>query len=820
MTLCDILCTSVKKYPHHPAFTIKRGFRTITLTYTQLYELSLRVACLLQKTGIKPGESVLLLAPNSPYWVAVYFGTLLHGCRIVPLTTQIQPEFITKALAQTEARVFFKHQLLHATVPPEVIVFDVDFLDEIVADCDPKNIKLPQSNERDLAQILYTSGTTGDPKGVMLSHKNLTSNVLTLASLIHPVAGKDHILSILPLSHILEQTVGMLLPISKGVHVIYAHSPAVIADLMHDYHITKMVAVPEFLHIIRSRIQAVIDKKNLTGIFNKLMRFTNRLNWRWFSRLVFKVVLRQFGGKLDTLASGGAPLPPELEQWWNNFGIVILQGYGLTETSPTVTTNTYEIHRFGSVGKVIRDVHVQIAKDGEILVKGPNVFLGYYKNESKTKEAFNENNWFKTGDMGEFDKDGFLFLRGRKKYMILGPGGQNVFPEDIEEVLNKIRGVKDNTILGIESPVGVNIHAVLLLDKNAPEPHSIIEQANAQLASYQHITDWSIWPEPDFPRSATRKIKKETVRAALKEHVHKISATETISPLIQLLGQVTGVPIAHIHAETLLIKDLHIDSLKRVELVARIEQDFRVIIDEAAIHNQVTVNMLQTLIDKQEIVKKTHLSRWPRWLISRIIRFILQEIFFLISRLFTRVHVSGLENITKQAGPLMFMPNHISNWDGVVVARALPWCIRWRLSFAAAQDVVYGEFNYVSWLAELAFNCFPLPRQEEGRIKMGLENTGQMLDWNYHVVIFPEGKMSKDASLLPLKQGAGLMATQMGAPIIPVRIRNIEKIFPYDTFLPRSWGTVTVHFGAPLVFSRRLPYPDAVQQLTNALKKL
>jgi long-chain acyl-CoA synthetase len=203
-----------------------------------------------------------------------------------------------------------------------------------------------------------------------------------------------------------------------------------------------------------------------------------------------------------------------------------------------------------------------------------------------------------------------------------------------------------------------------------------------------------------------------------------------------------------------------------------------------------------------------------------LMRFILQEIFFLLSRLFLRIKVQGAENLKTIKDIALFMPNHLSNWDGLVVARILPWRMRWRVSFAAAQDVVYGEFRYVSWLAEFAFNCFPLPRQEEARIKMGLENTGQMLDWGYYVVVFPEGKMSKDTKLLPLKQGAGLMATQMGVPVVPIRIRGIEHIFPYDTFLPRSWGTVQVSIGAPLSFSRRQSYQEVTQAIADALARL
>jgi long-chain acyl-CoA synthetase len=237
-----------------------------------------------------------------------------------------------------------------------------------------------------------------------------------------------------------------------------------------------------------------------------------------------------------------------------------------------VTFNTYEQHRFASVGKVMRDIQAMITPDGEIVVKGPNVFKGYYKNEEKTRETFTSDGWFKTGDMGEFDRDGFLFLRGRRKYMILSAGGQNVFPEDIEDALNACAGVKDSAVLGIEHVHGaVAIHAVLLLEPGASAPEILVQQANSKLASYQQITDWTVWPEVDFPRSATRKVRKELVRAYLQSRVAQTGPIATTSPLIRLLSSVSGVALHAIGPTSTLVRNLHLDSLKRIELLARIE---------------------------------------------------------------------------------------------------------------------------------------------------------------------------------------------------------------------------------------------------------
>ncbi len=823
MTLVDILKRSARKYPHETAVTIKRGFRTLNLTYKELYDLSKKVALFLKDHGVKNGDNVVLLAPNSPFWVAVYFGALMRGACIVPLNIQSTRDFVLRALKQTGARVFFKYQLFKHSLPKNMTVVDTDFLDEIVADYKPSHYKMAKIKEDDIAQILYTSGTTGMPKGVMLTHKNIGSNVKTVASLIHPESGRDRLLSVLPLSHILEQTIGLLLPIYKGVQIVYAHSPAMIAELMKKYRITKMVAVPEFLQVIRSRILNAVHQAKKEKRFDFLLTISRKLQWHWFSRLLCHSILRQFGGRIDTMASGGAPLDSELEEWWNDLGIVILQGYGLTETSPVVTTNTYEVHRLGSVGKTIKDVDVKIAKDGELWVKGPNVFKGYYKNLQQTKKTFN-GKWFKTGDIGKFDENEFLFLQGRKKYMILGPGGQNVFPEDLEEKLNRLKGVKDSAVLGLDLPGGnVEIHAVLLLSDKAPKPEKIIEITNEQLASYQQVTGWTVWPDEDFPRSATRKVKKEKVREYLEAGRKKNGKSiQDISPLVRLLSQVSHMPLKNIHLRCRLIRDLQLDSLRRVELLSRIEVDFRVVLDESAITSRTTVKQLQEMINQGTQVKPhPQLSHWPCSWWASIVRVILQQIFFLISRVFLHVKVKGLENLKEIKGfPVIFMPNHLSNWDAVAVCRALPFKVEKNLSFAAAQDTVYKYYKKFAWLVELGFNSFPLPRHEGDNIKAGLENSGQMLDRGFNVVMYPEGKISEQGDLLPLKEGAGLFATQMGVPVVPIKIEGMQKVFPYCVLFPRSIGTVTVTIGKPMVFSRRESYKEATRKIHKALTDL
>lgn len=269
-------------------------------------------------------------------------------------------------------------------------------------------------SEDDLAEIVYTSGTTGDPKDVMLTHKNIVSNIEGLTQ-ANPMDYHERLLTILPLFHMFEQVAGMFFPLSRGARII--HIPRVASGLitkaLEEHHATKLLAVPQFLDTVMKRIETRAAEEGKAAAFHAARKIAEYLPL-FLRRILFYKIHRRFGGHLIVVASGGAPLDPVLEKKWELLGIWLLQGYGLTETSPVVSANAYAQHRFGSIGKPLAEVEIKIAPDGEVLVKGPNVFQGYFKSEQKTKEPFTTDGWFMTGDIGELDKDGFLYIRGRK----------------------------------------------------------------------------------------------------------------------------------------------------------------------------------------------------------------------------------------------------------------------------------------------------------------------------------------------------------------------------------------------------------------------
>ncbi|MFA5306611.1 MAG: AMP-binding protein [Candidatus Babeliales bacterium] len=824
MNLVDILTSSARAYAHLPALSMLMGYRTVSLTYAELYDMAKKVALLLDAKGCVQGDRVVICAPNSPYWVAAWWGCMLKGCWAVPLSVQSTASNLEKIIKQTTPKLVFKskHNGIEVQGNVPAIIFE-QFPDILVSYDTTRYVQQPiQASE--IAEIMFTSGTTGDPKGVLLTHANLVSNVQSVDAILQLKGTHERILSTLPLSHMLEQTAGMILPLSLGVHIIYAHSHGAIRDLLQHYRITKIISVPEFLKLMEHRTTAKIAEYKITWLFNALMKFSRAIGNKKIQRLLFKPLHRAFGGSLDTIASGGAPLDQALEEWWDAFGVYVLQGYGLTETSPVITINTYKQRRFGSVGKPINNVQMRITPEGEIEVKGPNVFTGYFQNDEKTRESFTQDGWFKTGDMGIRDADGFLFLKGRKKYMIKGPGAQNIFPEDIELILNELPGVKDSCVVGLPTPSGmVEIHAVLLLADDASPVEQLIQQANEKLASYQHITGWSVWPEQDFQRSVTRKVKKEMVLAWLASRhdgttevpVHKANQ------LVTLLAEISGVPCAKIKPTTTIGYDLKFDSLMRVELVTRVEELKDVFIDERLLRAQTTVAELENIIaTAKPALKMPQIKKWPSWCWVRCIRAIGLMKINLLSRIFFKINVEGVEHLTLLQQPVVLMPNHVSLIDGLFVEAALPRMLRKKLSFAAAYDVLYEEYWYARWLAELFFNAFPFPRREHDHVMSGLLNVGTMLDKGSWVVLFPEGKVSQTGHMLPLKRGAGLIAVEMGIPIVPIKIVGAEKLVPYNCIFPRKRGTVTIKIGAPIIFNSSVSYDEATTRIAQEMERL
>ncbi|MBI5654264.1 AMP-binding protein [Candidatus Uhrbacteria bacterium] len=823
MNLNDFLQRSVKAYGPNLAIEMRPRYRTLRWTYDDLSSKVAALALELERQGVDPGDRVMLYGINSPHWIAGFFAILARGAVVVPLNPQSTPSQLEGIMASCEPKLLLKSRRIPWPAKP-LPTLDIQNVTEAEIIADATRSFRPVAVEDDaLAEIVYTSGTTGAPKGVMLSHANLVSNLNALSKAI-PLKGTDHLVSIIPLFHMYGQMTSMLYPLKNGAAVTYlpSLSSKLILETFRHTQATHLSAVPDFLKAIMARLEEKLEKKGLHWLMRSEILAALPMPAR---RAIFAPIRNKISRTLKIISSGGAPLDPDLEKKWRLLGFELLQGYGLTETSPIIAMNTPREHRPGTVGKPLPGIRTKISAEGELLVRGPNVMGGYFRDEERTKAAFSDG-WFKTDDGAVFDKHGFLSIFGRRKYMIVGGSGEKVFPEDIEEVLNRLPGVKDSAVVGVKKDGRTVIHAVLLGDEiNLDQTVAV---ANEQLARHQRIMAASLWPDADFPRSATRKVKKEEIINWLKDQTAGTGAEPAekgaATPLIRLLAQVTKRELKTIGERTRIVPDLHLDSLLRIELVGQIEEEFGVEIEEKSITQTTTVEELERMIVVQN-GKPPVIAKYPLWsnrAFWRYVRPLIQSIMlFWWLKMWVPVRVEGEENLNGLNGPVIFMPNHRSYIDPAILLQALPAKIRRDLSIAAGVVVLYKKFKPFAWLTDLVFNSYPFPTEKDENIKPGLEYTGYLLDNGCHVMIFPEGEVLRsNQTMNHLKAGAGVMACEMQATVVPMAIVGVEKLMKPGQIIPRRRAPVTVRIGKPLHFNYTDSYSEATQKIETAMRDL
>jgi long-chain acyl-CoA synthetase len=488
-------------------------------------------------------------------------------------------------------------------------------------------------------------------------------------------------------------------------------------------------------------------------------------------------------------------------------------------------------NKIGSVGEVIPGVEVRIAEDGEVLARGPNRFVGYWQNREATAAAIDADGWYHTGDIGQMDGEGFLTLRGRKKDMIALPDGQKVYPDDLEAVLARDGRLRDAAVVGLDGDgSGARVHAVLLLD-DPSAADAIVRDANASLAGHQQIRGWTVWPDEDFPRTPSLKVKKNLVLDRLSDGAGApaaatASGSPATSPPAQvatvagLTSQVAQVPLAQVVPTARLEADLGLDSLGRVELLSVIEEELGAFIDDGQLDPDASVADLERLVEgARDARPETGIYGWPLNPVVRALGIGLQELLMVpFVGLFYRVRIRGEQHLKGLKGPVIFAPNHHLHSDNAIILTHLPLAWRWRLSVAAAADDIFG--NPIRGLgAAVLGNAFPLAR--EGAIRRSLELLGARLDRDFSVLIFPEGELTVGGPLKPFKAGAGLIAVESAIPVVPMKVK-IHRLSWIDQrgkgTSPR--GDVEVIFGEPILFDAGTDPVTATTRLEGAVAAL
>jgi long-chain acyl-CoA synthetase len=540
-TLLDLLDDAVARFADRPALAIRREDGTTEgWSYRELDRRSKAAAVRLRSLGLEKGDRLLTWSPSTPELPATYFGAIRAGLVIVPLDLRMSADAIAGIVAASGAKRLIVGTGRDAPDPNEFGLggLPTTSVETIGAAPDEGQMPLPsdweaqvQSWQRPLAtdvvELIFTSGTTGTPKGVMLANDNLIASNRTFHRIIPPL--EHRIVSLLPLSHLLEQAVGLFYALSVGASVLYVRSrnPRIIFEALREHRVTSMVVVPQVLDLFWSAIEREVDRGGRTRLFKLLRSIARRLPSR-ARRVLFRRVHTQLGGAFRLFVSAGAFLPPALQLAWEDMGVTVLQGYGATETG-TGSCTTLEDHGLGTVGRPPDGIEMRLADDGEVQFHGATLFKGYWNAPELTAAAFTEDGWYKTGDIGHLDPAGRLILSGRKKDIIVLPNGFNVYPEDIENAL-RIAGLRDSVVL--ETAPG-RIEAILLapaagpiraagealgFDPAAPPPElragvdAAVKAANATLGPNQRVAGWRLWPESDFPRTHTLKVKRNLVR--------------------------------------------------------------------------------------------------------------------------------------------------------------------------------------------------------------------------------------------------------------------------------------------------------------------
>ncbi len=826
------------------AYRQRRGYRTESFTYGQILQMSCAFAHTLEARGIAKGDRVMLWGENCAEWVAAFFGCVLNGVIVVPMDDGAAADFAMRVFQQVQGKLLVGSRRHVNECASEGLPIATLTLEDLAQMLRPSASAAPkvELGREDILQIVFTSGTTADPKGVVITHGNVLANIAPLEQemrgylkyerLVHPL----RFLNLLPLSHVFGQFLGMFLPPLLGGTVIFQDElkPSEVINTIRRERVSVVVSVPRVLQALKQKIERDFeDRRESESLRRRFVAAKDKhFLRRWW---IFRAIRRQFGRKFWAFISGGAALDHETEEFWGRLGYAVIQGYGLTETTSLISVN----HPFrlgqGSIGKVLPGREVKLAEDGEILVRGGGVASGYWDGRG-TQRVSDEQGWYRTGDVGALDEAGNLYFKGRKKEVIVTPAGTNVYPEDLEAVLREQPEVKDCVVVGMERGGNAEPCAVLILRGDA-KAETVVQRANQSLAEYQRMTMWVEWPEGDFPRTNTQKprrnliaetVQKEILRESppfdrlragfLAQQAREKRATQAgdgreSNPLNDLVARVSGRSVGHLSQDASLDSDLGLSSLDRVELLSALEDRYQVDLSETRFNSMRTVGDLERMLRGETASGVAY--HYPNWTLRWLVRWVRLLAHYLLMRpaivLLGWPRIEGRENLRGVKGPLLVVSNHIGDVDAGFILTALPARFRHRLATAAGGEALEALrtpsakrafllriYDRVKWaLGVSLLNLFPLPR--EAGFRRSFAYAGEAVDRGYSVLVFPEGRQTTDGKMLPFRAGIGLLAVNLGIPVLPMRIDGLFEVKQAGRRFAAPWH-IRVKIGKPMQF--------------------
>ncbi len=857
---------AASRYPDTTALQFKAGEAYQKYTYRELVANIASVSTSFSQQGVRQGDRVAILSENRPEWFIAYLATVALGAVVVPLDAQLTDKEVALLLESSEAKAVCVSEQTRHLLPPgasfKVIAFDegggISFSEMLRAHRDATLPPVPSAD--DLAAILYTSGTTGDPKGVMLTHGNLASNCDSLIRL-DLVFQTDTILCILPLHHTYPAMVCMILPLSLGATVTMLNSlkgPDILGA-MQETGVTILVGVPLLFAALRRSIFDGIRKKPalvrlLVTLFLGVNRMLRRALGVNIGKALFGQVHAKFGPHFRFFASGGARLDPDVHRDMSSLGFTVIEGYGLTETSPVSAFNPLTKQKAGSIGIQVPGVEVKItAPDekgmGEIAIRGPNVMAGYYRKPAETADVLRDG-WFFTGDLGYRDRQGYFFITGRSREVIVLATGKNIFPEELEKIYRQLPAVKEICLVmgerGLEAAVVPDFE--YLRKMNISHSRDAIETQIAdltkELSPYKRIMGFKVFKD-SLPATRLGKLKRSKVRAlylAEEEPQAGTVAEEDQALLTEPVGKKVLLCLEPFSAKKPILPDdnleldLGLDSLARVELVVNTEKAFGITLPESFGSEVFTVKdvvlKLQDLIaqgtagegeqvslswaeilDKEPSEEAMRSLQLESGVILNAVKYILRTFFFkAFLMLFGRMSVRGRENLPEN-GPYLITPNHLSLADPALVMSAIPWRIGAKTFFLGIAKFFGGPVT--SRIAKLVQ---VIPVDMEAKLYNALQLSAHVLRQGRILCVFPEGARARDGMLKQFKKGVGIIAKELNVPLIPTAIRGTYEMLSTGRKFPRP-SKVAITFGKPL-YPGDMGYDEIAGNLRNEVMKL
>ncbi len=830
-------------------------------TYGEVRAEAERIAASLRRLGCVKGDRVVLFSENQPRWGIAYLGASFAGLVVVPIDAQSWHEEVWSIVEFTEAKALLASEKSFARFTPEelekneraetpLLLLNVDqFCRPFDKAGFPRSTRPTESAQEpgpievvpdDPASIIFTTGTAVDPRGAVHTHRSFLTNLFGVHRQL-PVHPGDNLISVLPLFHALEFTCGFLMAAFGGATVTYAHTlkPRGILELMRETGTTCMLGVPTFYALLRDDMERRIlrasksaFKSNLMATGKELSRTVERNFGRNIGRKLFARVHQEFGGRIRLFVSGGSALGEELYEDFRALGMPIYEGYGLTETAPVLTVNPINLSRPRSAGRPLAGVEVRLDHPdqdgiGEIVVRSPSLMTGYYKNDEATRKVM-QDGWLRTGDMGWVDVDGYIYITGRCKNVIVTGAGKNVYPEDLEAIYRRLPAIREIAVLGIKSGLTEDVHAVVRPTAESVDEHGIegvrraihkqAQQLARELPTYHRLQFVHAWPR-GLPHHSDGMIDRQAVRRRLeqqlehKQAVERKTASEALSgwqeEIVAEVARLAGAPDGEITPEMHLYDDLGLDSLKAIELLLFVEDRLGVTIpDEKASR----VGRVSELLKTAEQAKKQGEQPAPageavqppsvlplqeRSLGDRLLMNLSFGGLSLIFRAFFGFRASAAGTVPKGSSYII-AANHCSHLDTGAVITAVRSALgkqeARRLHVLGARDYFFDS-KLKGWLVSRLLNVVPIERKESSLSSLRLVKS--ILARGEPVLIFPEGTRSRSGLLQDFKPGLGLMAWETRAPIVPTYIRGTYDALPAGRFFPRR-REVKVVLGDPL----------------------